>query len=145
MKQINKNTRRAKIYKRYLIVSIIIGSIMVFVTGKEYIEKNIKCKTLFSTHYHELTDLENKLDNLKNIHVSAVEDNGNITFLHKIKNGSIDKSYGIHVAQMAGLPKSVIDKSQELMKKMQKDVSKILSTNKSHKSDGSSEPQLTLF
>ena len=65
----------------------------------EYIHNNIKCKTLFSTHYHELTKLEDHFENLKNVHVSALEENGNITFLHKIKNGSVDKSYGIHVAK----------------------------------------------
>ena len=70
----------------------------------EYIHDNIKAKTLFSTHYHELTDLENTLKTLKNVHVSAHEENGNITFLHKIKNGSIDKIYCIHVAKLANLP-----------------------------------------
>ena len=70
----------------------------------EYIHNEVKCKTMFSTHYHELTDLENNLKNLKNIHVSAHEENETITFLHKIKEGSIDKSYGIHVARLANLP-----------------------------------------
>ena len=82
----------------------------------EYIEKNIKCKTFFSTHYHELTDLENSLDSVKNIHVSAVEENGYITFLHKIKEGSIDKSYGIHVAKLAGLPLSLIKRADQILK-----------------------------
>ncbi len=81
----------------------------------EYIHDNIKCKTLFSTHYHELTDLENNLKSLKNIHVSAVEENGNITFLHKIKNGSIDKSYGIHVAKLANLPDSLIKRAKQIL------------------------------
>ena len=81
----------------------------------EYIHDNIKCKTLFSTHYHELTDLENNLKSLKNIHVSAVEENGNITFLHKIKNGSIDKSYGIHVAKLANLPDSLIKRANQIL------------------------------
>ena len=81
----------------------------------EYIHDNIKCKTLFSTHYHELTDLENNLKNLKNIHVSAIEEDGNITFLHKIKNGSIDKSYGIHVAKLANLPDSLIKRANQIL------------------------------
>ena len=55
----------------------------------EYIHNNIKCKTFFSTHYHELTDLENNLKNLKNVHVSAHEEDGNITFLHKIRNKNL--------------------------------------------------------
>lgn len=81
----------------------------------EYIHDKVKCKTLFSTHYHELTDLENNLKNLKNIHVSAHEENGNITFLHKIKNGSIDKSYGIHVAKLAHLPDSLIKRASSIL------------------------------
>jgi len=81
----------------------------------EYIHDNIKCKTLFSTHYHELTDLETRLNTLKNIHVSAHLENGNLTFLHKIKNGSIDKSYGIHVARLAGLPEDLINRADEIL------------------------------
>lgn len=82
----------------------------------EYIHNNIGCKTFFSTHYHELTDLENNLKNLKNVHVSAHEENGNITFLHKIKDGSIDKSYGIHVAKLANLPIQLIKRADEILK-----------------------------
>ena len=82
----------------------------------EYIHENIHAKTLFSTHYHELTDLEGTLANLKNIHVSAVENEGNITFLHKIKEGSIDKSYGIHVAKLANLPDSLINRANQILK-----------------------------
>ena len=82
----------------------------------EYIHTNIKCKTLFSTHYHELTDLDKTLSGLKNVHVSAVEENGNITFLHKVKDGSIDKSYGIHVAKLADLPSNLIDRASSILK-----------------------------
>jgi DNA mismatch repair protein MutS len=82
----------------------------------EYISKNIGCKTFFSTHYHELTDLDQTLKDLKNIHVSAHEENGNITFLHKIKEGSVDKSYGIYVAKLAGLPESLITRANEILK-----------------------------
>ena len=81
----------------------------------EYIHNNISCKTLFSTHYHELTDLEKTLPNLKNKHVSAKEENGNITFLHKVKDGSVDKSYGINVAKLAGLPDEVIDRASGIL------------------------------
>ena len=81
----------------------------------EYIEKNIRCKTLFSTHYHELTDLNKTLPSLKNVHVSAVEKDGTITFLHKIKDGSIDKSYGIHVAKLAELPDSLITRANDIL------------------------------
>ena len=81
----------------------------------EYIHDKIKAKTLFSTHYHELTSLEKDLKRLKNVHVSAVEENGSITFLHKVKNGAVDKSYGIHVASLAKLPKSLIDRADEIL------------------------------
>lgn len=81
----------------------------------EYINNKIGCKTLFSTHYHELTDLENTLDKLKNKHVSAEEKDGKITFLHKVKDGSIDKSYGINVAKLANLPKEVTDRATEIL------------------------------
>ena len=82
----------------------------------EYIHNNVKAKTFFSTHYHELTDLENHLSHLKNVHVSASLENGNLVFLHKIKEGSIDKSYGIHVAKLAHLPESLIDRANEILK-----------------------------
>ncbi|MBV7505678.1 DNA mismatch repair protein MutS [Bacillus sp. sid0103] len=81
----------------------------------EYIHTNIGAKTLFSTHYHELTVLEEELTKLKNIHVSAIEHNGKVVFLHKIKEGPADKSYGIHVAQLAGLPSDLISRANEIL------------------------------
>ena len=81
----------------------------------EYIHDTIKAKTLFSTHYHELTTLANDLPHLRNVHVSAVEEQGKITFLHKVKNGAVDKSYGIHVASLANLPKRVIERAEEIL------------------------------
>lgn len=81
----------------------------------EYLHDNIRCKTMFSTHYHELTDLENTLSHLRNIHVSAYEEDGNITFLHKIEKGSVDKSYGIHVARLANLPKNLIERATTIL------------------------------
>lgn len=82
----------------------------------EYIHDNIRAITLFSTHYHELTSLEKHKKHIKNVHVSAHEENGNITFLHKIKDGSIDKSYGIHVAKLAKLPDELINRANEILK-----------------------------
>ena len=82
----------------------------------EFIHNKIKAKTCFSTHYHELTDLDQNLKNLKNIHVSAKEEDGKITFLHKIEEGSVDKSYGIHVASLAGLPNDLIKRADEILK-----------------------------
>lgn len=81
----------------------------------EYVNNNIKCKTLFSTHYHELTKMEEKLNGIKNVHVSASESDGEIVFLHKIKDGSIDKSYGIHVAKLSGMPSEVITRANEIL------------------------------
>ena len=81
----------------------------------EYIHDKIKAKTMFSTHYHELTVLEKDLKKLKNVHVSAIEENGRVTFLHKVKNGAVDKSYGIHVASLAHLPDSLIKRADEIL------------------------------
>ncbi|MDR6124092.1 DNA mismatch repair protein MutS [Bacillus sp. SLBN-46] len=81
----------------------------------EYIHERIGAKTLFSTHYHELTVLEEELTKLKNIHVSAIEHNGKVVFLHKIKEGPADKSYGIHVAQLAELPAELINRANEIL------------------------------
>ncbi len=80
----------------------------------EYVNKKIKCKTLFSTHYHELTSLE-ELSGVKNVHVEAYEKDGNVTFLHKVKDGAVDKSYGIHVAKLAGMPKELLDRANEVL------------------------------
>ena len=85
----------------------------------EHIHENIKCKTLFSTHYHELTDLSNYLPHLVNYHVSAEEINGEIVFLHKLKEGPIDKSYGINVAKLANLPLEVIVRAKDILNKLE--------------------------
>jgi DNA mismatch repair protein MutS len=81
----------------------------------EYIHHRIGAKTLFSTHYHELTVLEEELHHLKNVHVSAIEQSGKVVFLHKIKEGPTDKSYGIHVAKLADLPDEVITRANEIL------------------------------
>ena len=86
----------------------------------EYIHDEIKAKTMFSTHYHELTALDKDLERLKNVHVSAIEEDGKITFLHKVKQGAVDKSYGIHVASLAGLPSALIKRSEEILKVYEK-------------------------
>ena len=81
----------------------------------EYLHDKIKAKTMFSTHYHELTALEKDLKHLKNVHVSAIEENGKVTFLHKVKAGAVDKSYGIHVASLAKLPSSLIERASDIL------------------------------
>lgn len=103
----------------------------------EYISKHIKCKTLFSTHYHELTDLERHLTNLKNVHVSALEENGTITFLHKIKSGAVDKSYGIHVAKLAGMPEELLRRADEILSYYE-------TNSKQKKTDANDNVQLTM-
>ncbi|MFL6977349.1 DNA mismatch repair protein MutS [Bacillus inaquosorum] len=85
----------------------------------EYVHDHIGAKTLFSTHYHELTVLEDKLHQLKNVHVRAEEYNGTVVFLHQIKEGAADKSYGIHVAQLAELPEDLISRAQDILKELE--------------------------
>ena len=87
----------------------------------EYIHNEIHAKTLFSTHYHELTDLTKKLKKLRNVHVEAIEENGSITFLHKVVDGSVSKSYGINVASLAHLPNKVIEKATEILNAYEND------------------------
>ncbi|MEK5215349.1 DNA mismatch repair protein MutS [Psychrobacillus sp. FSL H8-0487] len=81
----------------------------------EYIHENIGANTLFSTHYHELTELEESLSKLRNVHVSATEKDGKVVFLHKLKDGPADKSYGIHVAELAQLPEQIICRAREIL------------------------------
>lgn len=81
----------------------------------EYIHEYVHAKTLFSTHYHELTSLSETLSSLTNVHVSAVEENQSVVFLHKVKEGPADKSYGIHVAKLANLPEPLIERATHLL------------------------------
>ncbi len=95
----------------------------------EYVTTKIKCKTLFSTHYHELTSLENKYSTIKNIHVSATEDNGKLIFLHKIKEGAVDKSYGVHVAALANMPEEIIKNAENILKVYESDAKNVTISN----------------
>lgn len=90
----------------------------------QYIHEKIPAKTLFSTHYHELTDLSQELKGLRNVHVGAIEKNGEVVFLHKIMEGPADKSYGIHVAKLAGLPKELLKNAQKILSKLESQASK---------------------
>ena len=90
----------------------------------EYISKNIHAITLFSTHYHELTKLDKRFKNIKNVHVSAVEENDKIIFLHKVSDGSVDKSYGIHVAKLANMPDDLINRANEILSSYENNKSK---------------------
>ncbi|WP_290776315.1 DNA mismatch repair protein MutS [Exiguobacterium sp. UBA5002] len=81
----------------------------------EHIARHVGAKTLFSTHYHELTVLEESIDRLANVHVRAVEQEGRVVFLHEVRDGKADQSYGIHVARLADLPDSLIERAQVLL------------------------------
>ncbi|PHO07685.1 DNA mismatch repair protein MutS [Thermoanaerobacterium thermosaccharolyticum] len=85
----------------------------------EYIHDKIKAKTMFATHYHELTKLENQLNGIKNYNISVDETNDEIIFLRKIIPGSADKSYGIQVAKLAGLPNDVIDNAKKILNSLE--------------------------
>ncbi len=87
----------------------------------EYIhnEPRLGCRTLFATHYHELTDLEQVLPRVKNYHMAAVEQDGRVVFLHELRCGSADRSYGIHVAELAGIPRPVIRRATELLAQLE--------------------------
>ena len=85
----------------------------------EHIHEYIGAKTLFSTHYHELTALEEVCVSLRNLHVKAKEYNGTLIFMHKVMPGSSDKSYGLHVASIAKMPKPVIERARELLTKLE--------------------------
>lgn len=102
----------------------------------EYIHHEIGANTLFSTHYHELTSLDEQLDRLENVHVAAMEQDGKVVFLHKVMKGAADKSYGIYVADLAGLPKELLDRAKDLLDSFE---------NKEEIVQTSSPEQLTFF
>ncbi|MBI0906348.1 DNA mismatch repair protein MutS [Streptococcus uberis] len=85
----------------------------------EHIHNRIGAITLFATHYHELTSLSEELEHLKNVHVAILERDGEVTFLHKIAEGPADKSYGIHVAKIAGLPGSLLSRADNILKQLE--------------------------
>lgn len=85
----------------------------------KYLHDKVGAKTLFATHYHELTELDETLPHLKNIHVGATEENGQLIFLHKILPGPADQSYGIHVAKLAGLPRAVLREASSMLKRLE--------------------------
>ena len=85
----------------------------------EHIALQVKCRTLFATHYHELTELESVLDGTTNLNVAVREWADEVIFLHKIVRGGTDQSYGIHVARLAGVPKGVIDRARAIMPNIQ--------------------------
>lgn len=114
----------------------------------EYIHQNVKAKTLFSTHYHELTVLQDELSQLKNIHVGAVEKDGDLVFLHKMMEGPADKSYGIHVAKIAGLPEDLLERADSILQALEKGKTlqnQNVSEKISESEDFEQNQQLSLF
>lgn len=112
----------------------------------EYLATKIKSRCIFATHYHELNVMTQTYPQIKNYRITVAEENGEIQFLRKIVQGGASKSYGIQVAQMAGLPVSVVKRSRELMSRMQKDFSNNLATRKKSVDVPQVEvPQLNLF
>ena len=85
----------------------------------EYLHEKIKAKTIFATHYHELTDLENKFENIVNYRIEVKEKNGKVMFLRNIIKGGADRSYGIEVAKLAGLPKEILKESREILHRLE--------------------------
>lgn len=85
----------------------------------EYLATVVKCKTIFSTHYHELTQLEHSLSQVKNMHVEVFEENNEVTFLYRVKHGRADRSYGVNVARLAHLPNAIIDRAGQLITELE--------------------------
>jgi DNA mismatch repair protein MutS len=112
----------------------------------EYLMTHTRAKTLFATHYHELTELADLLPGVKNYHVSVKESGSNIIFLRKVKPGSADKSYGIEVARLAGLPNAVIERAREILTRHEQSEHSLSERLATHKEAPETEPvQLTIF
>ncbi len=99
----------------------------------EYIVNKIHCLTLFSTHYHELTELESTLGNIKNVHASVSEDGHDIIFLYKVKPGKANKSYGVNVAKLAHLPDSLLSRANDILMSLENNTVEIKAVEKTEK------------
>jgi DNA mismatch repair protein MutS len=111
----------------------------------EYLHDRIGCRTLFATHYHELTDLEESLPGVANLNVAVEEWQGQVVFLHKIIAGAADKSYGIHVAQLAGVPREVNERAEEILKQLEAQHETLPSSLPHPPSKNGHHLQMTLF
>ncbi|MFC4542863.1 DNA mismatch repair protein MutS [Halosolutus amylolyticus] len=105
----------------------------------EYLHNEVQAKTLFATHYHELTGLAEKLPRVANVHVAADERDGDVTFLRTVRDGPTDRSYGIHVADLAGVPDPVVDRARDVLDRLREE--KAIEA----KGGGSNEPVQTVF
>ncbi|WP_061593899.1 DNA mismatch repair protein MutS [Streptococcus gordonii] len=111
----------------------------------EYIHDRTKAKTLFATHYHELTGLSSSLTRLENVHVATLEKDGQVTFLHKIEAGPADKSYGIHVAKIAGLPKDLLTRADAILTDLENQEKREASLPASRTDSQKVSEQMSLF
>src|SRR5690606_37573226 len=87
----------------------------------EFLHDTIGCRTLFATHYHELTDLQHSLAGVRNLNVAVREWQDDVVFLHKIVPGAADKSYGIHVARLAGVPREVNERAKQILAQLEQE------------------------
>lgn len=113
----------------------------------EYLHDHVHAKTLFSTHYHELTALEEELPKLTNIHVGAVEKDGELVFLHKMQKGPADRSYGVHVAKLAGMPTALLTRAATILTALEGQASEmpLPETELETVKESSEKAQLSLF
>lgn len=113
----------------------------------EYIHDRTGAKTLFATHYHELTALSESLSRLENVHVATLERAGQVTFLHKIEPGPADKSYGIHVAKIAGLPEELLKRADAILTKLEGQAQQVPLEDATPKKEAPSQvaEQMSLF
>ncbi|PKB64843.1 MAG: DNA mismatch repair protein MutS [SAR202 cluster bacterium Io17-Chloro-G2] len=107
-------------------------------------DPRLGCKTLFATHYHELTGLAGILPGVRNFSVAVAEEDGDVVFLHRIVPGGADKSYGVHVAQLAGLPRGVVNRAWEVLEDLERDGHQITSPGKGKKTVAPAQ-QMQLF
>ena len=111
----------------------------------EYIHDRTGAKTLFATHYHELTDLEQTLSRLRNVHVATLEKDGQVTFLHRIEEGPADKSYGIHVAKIAGLPSDLLQRADAILSQLEGQSQEVPMAHPTQESSPQVGEQMSLF
>lgn len=111
----------------------------------EHIAADVKCRTLFATHYHELTDLADRFTGVKNLNVAVREWEDQVIFLHRIIEGGTDRSYGIHVARLAGVPKAVLDRARQLLGELAVQHVGRPRVSRARKSDRADENQMPLF
>ena len=108
-------------------------------------DPRLGCKTLFATHYHELTELAHTLPGVRNFSVAVVEEEGRVVFLHRIVAGGADRSYGVHVAQLAGLPRAVVNRAWEVLEELERPGSNRKSPAKRSSKSESAARQMHLF